>query len=467
MRLSILLALAAPIAVSGAQAEDNPSSSEAPPSALERFERAVHDHVRDAVSNRSPGMMLVRVRSAFPSRAEGASRVVDRVHRAVDSALEEAGFGYAIERTAEGRADDDLRAALVRGFDGVMVWVLGREGGMLVARAEVAFAEMRGWSSLFRRAAPEVRRAEMRFPLDAELRGHIGGPPRISRRNATAISMMLPSRGYLAIGELPRRAGDPALALVHPEGFDTMRLRREDAELKSIEVRSGTFATVPRSASGSRRPVATATSDGERWIVRTSEHASAIAIRLEDTGPEITPISSYCPPNGFPQDDGCARRTPGRDVFESVLDGTPGAPPPPPASAPFYARRVRHVRQATGELVRYEVTVSAAGRLAVRTPKGRSAAAGYGAALALADVDADGLPEVLASSADPVGQGDRLTVLRIRPDGSLVIVWSSERLAGSVLVAGSADVDGDGLEELLAIEEPANGDTNARLWVVR
>jgi hypothetical protein len=86
----------------------------------------------------------------------------------------------------------------------------------------------------------------------------------------------------------------------------------------------------------------------------------------------------------------------------------------------------------------------------------------------MADADVDGRVEMLVASPNAVGEGDRLELLRVRESGAIVSVWSSTPLAGSVLLAAAADVDGDGLEELMAVEEPAPGeDGEAHLWIVR
>jgi hypothetical protein len=86
----------------------------------------------------------------------------------------------------------------------------------------------------------------------------------------------------------------------------------------------------------------------------------------------------------------------------------------------------------------------------------------------MADLDQDGRPELLTSTAASIGEGDRLVLLRVREDGALLAVWTGDALGGSVLVAGGGDADGDGVEELFAIEEPrGSAGTVAHLWIVQ
>jgi len=115
-----------------------------------------------------------------------------------------------------------------------------------------------------------------------------------------------------------------------------------------------------------------------------------------------------------------------------------------------------------------EAVVTPAGRLAVRVGARPGGAVAYGTALALADLEDDGIAELLASGPGLSGEGDRLALLRVRESAQVLAVWQSDVLAGDIWIAASADLDDDGLEELLAVEEPARGSTEpARLWIVQ
>jgi hypothetical protein len=85
---------------------------------------------------------------------------------------------------------------------------------------------------------------------------------------------------------------------------------------------------------------------------------------------------------------------------------------------------------------------------------------GVGAGLALADLDGDGGPELVASDAAALGE-DRVRVLRL-PSGQ--VVHQSAVLAGSILAGASADLTGDGLDDaVLAASLPGGA---SELWLV-
>ncbi len=84
-----------------------------------------------------------------------------------------------------------------------------------------------------------------------------------------------------------------------------------------------------------------------------------------------------------------------------------------------------------------------------------------GAGFALADLDGDGEPELVASSALP-GPRDRVRVLRL--GARVATVFESAEVEGAILAGAAADVTGDGLDDaVLAAALPRGG---ARLWLL-
>jgi len=86
---------------------------------------------------------------------------------------------------------------------------------------------------------------------------------------------------------------------------------------------------------------------------------------------------------------------------------------------------------------------------------------GVGAGFALADLDGDGEPELVASSALP-GRTDRVRVLGTGPQAATV--YESAPVDGALLAAAAGDLTGDGLDDVvLAALLPAGG---TRLWLL-
>jgi hypothetical protein len=85
---------------------------------------------------------------------------------------------------------------------------------------------------------------------------------------------------------------------------------------------------------------------------------------------------------------------------------------------------------------------------------------GVGAGLALADLDGDGEPELVASDA-AAGSEDHLRVLRL-PSGQAV--HQSASLPGSILAGAAADLTGDGLDDAVLAAVLPGGATE--LWLV-
>ncbi len=252
---------------------------------------------------------------------------------------------------------------------------------------------------------------------------------------------------------------------------DVVRLAAATAGLRVDTVATAPLPSVAHAPFPARRSFGTAVfEDDGSVLVRLSDDASALRVRLTHGALSVDAVPGPCPADAFPLHDACATPVVGRDWFAEQLAAPAGATAPRAAPYGFYARVRRAVRQPDGTVQPFEAIVTPRGRLVVRTAHRVGGAAGYGAALAIADVDDDGWPELLTSPAAAVGDGDRLAVVRVRADGALVAVWHSEPLAGSVMLAGNADLSSDGTRDLMAVEEPApdaDASAKARLWVIR
>jgi hypothetical protein len=91
----------------------------------------------------------------------------------------------------------------------------------------------------------------------------------------------------------------------------------------------------------------------------------------------------------------------------------------------------------------------------------RPAVEGVGAGFALADLNGDGEPELVASSAEP-GPGDRVRVLRLFP--ATETVFQSQAVPGAILAAAAGDLTGDGVDDAVLAAVQPGGET--RLWLL-
>jgi hypothetical protein len=352
-----------------------------------------------------------------------------------------------------------------RGLDALVGVMLSVEGHALVA-TQTLYRSARGFAGMLSPRAELRAQASIRIRLDAYLRSFVEPLPLLTEERVRAVSGNLFGRSYLAIASTDvDRDGRDEIALLTTREVEILRVSISERGF----VRPRRVATIPLVLRGapsrSLRPVGTLAVREDGAIVgRTSEHATGFSIAR--AGDRWTVAESVeCGENGFPLEDGCAQRVVGRDFYQAELTALPGREVPLAAVSGFYSRVHARVIAPTGESADMEVVVTPRGRLGSRADQLRNGIAGYGAALGLADLDQDGAPEVLTSDPSAPGEPDRLHLLRLRRDAALVAVWSSEPLAGAIWVAGSGDVDGDGIDELVAIEEPASGPS--LMWIVR
>lgn len=319
-------------------------------------------------------------------------------------------------------------------------------------------------------------RAGLREPLDMGLRRFVGFPGRVTEDTVDARFAVLPGRGYLTVAAHDLDGdGRVEIVAVHPDEARVFRFRAGRARHRLTEVgRAAWPEDVARTVTPRRRAVATAVPVNRGVVVRLSERVAPIVVTLRGGRVSAARTDAPCPDDRFAVPGGCAQLVDGRDFFDDVLlrEGEPYE-----AAMHFYAFARERFAQRDGGHAAVEALVNPAGRLVLRIheepaegdPADHGAGAtGYGTALAMTDLDVDGAAELLLSHAAAEGAGDQLSLLRAFARGGLRVVWRSEVLAGSVWCAAAGDVDGDGLGELIAIEEPQSRERGrARLWVVQ
>lgn len=427
-------------------------------------------HTVHAVSEER-GRLVIRPRVDLPADATRPRALVSDLLAPTVAALAEDGSFDAVH-VALFSGEGEGAAAVARrlGYDVVVDLELRLVGPELRIEA-------RGYAT-DRPAAPSG--FELARRLDPSLRRYVGFPPRVTEETVVARTARMPSRGYLALAAHDLDGdGRTEIVAVHPDGAQVFRLGAGRVGLRLDEIGRAPWPDAARSPSPPPRPLATAVAVEQAVVARLADVVAPFRVRLIGTRVVVDRADAPCPEDRFPVIGGCAARVEGRDFFDQVL--TRGDAPEHTAAGHFYAFAERAFATREDEPARFEALVTPGGRLALRVrhvPRGgdpeavgegeRSVGAvGYGTALAMADVDVDGSAELLTSHAAPAGAGDQLSMLRALPRGALHVVWRSEAVEGSVWVAAAGDVDGDGLEELLAIEEPASDEGTARLWIVR
>jgi hypothetical protein len=436
---------------------------------------ALAAHLATTLEGVVGGEVLMRVHDQLPAGSPGRDQLRDATSAPIVEALSQ-DDRFVLQREV-GPLDDTVAAlAARRGFEVVVGLRLTAPARRLEARLEVMLVTSPGFAALLAPTTRALASTTLVAPLDASLARLLAqGRVPLEADNVVARSHVLAGRDYLAVlGHDLDGDGAEELLLVRPHRVDVSRLEAHPSQEGHGRLRVIAHAPWPAEPLGAlraRRPFATATPTQEGALVRLHDRGAHYLVAFDGQRVTVsTPDDAApCDGRGHALRDACAVPARGRDYFESNLARRRDHPAPARAPTSFYARRLLQARQPDGTSVRVEAVVTPQGRLVCRVSGETAGVAGHGAALAMSDLDTNGDPELLASTSTPTGQGDRLRLLRVRArDGALFHVWESEPMAGSVHVAGEADLDGDGAAELLAIEEPARpGRRAATLWVVR
>jgi hypothetical protein len=434
---------------------------------LGRAAEALRAHVLASLEGSAGGAVVVRPRATLPT---DAPRPFDLASALLAPSLEALGadgrFDVVHVATFAGDGDEAMERASRLGY-AILVDVDVRVTG--------SYLSLSG-ASHDARAARDAR-FESRHRLDVSLRRFVGFPPRVSEDTVVARAARMPSSGYLALSVYDLDGdGRSEIVAITASGAELLRLGASRVGSRVDAVGAVAWPSdVGRAPTAPRRTLATARVVDGAVVARLADLAAPIRIAVDEGRLVATRAAGPCPDETFPIALGCGRLVDGRDFFDDVV--TRGGEPHQ-APAHFYAYAAGDFETPTADAVGVEVAVTPGGRISARvsqTPPGalpgtaRAVGAnGYGTALAMSDLDLDGAPELLVSSASAEGAGDQLSMLRALPRGVVHVVWRSEPIAGPIWIAAAGDVDGDGLDELLAIEEPLDpGTRSATLWIVR
>jgi hypothetical protein len=358
--------------------------------------------------------------------------------RAAETALAGAlaGRGYAVS-PLHGEPDPEARAR-AEGAD----WLLRVQAGLAPGRPEIALVGelVPTWSSFFLQRRPGTRPAaprvvQARVPADPETM--LLARPISERGVAVRSFARLPGRVLaLAAGD----AGDGRPVVLAVTADEALLLSAAGAVLARRTLDRDVRAPI-------RDPAATAAVGdfgGGRlaWAVAGAPRAEVAVLRggrLEIVA--SLPAAPLCAGPAGPLFGAFA---PGKGVLRDVLSAH--ADPQEPARS---GRELFAVAAAPGASPVAFAALGTDHTLALLAADLSPAAAplpGVGAGFALADLDGDGAPEVVASAAEP-DRPDRVRVLAPRP--STPLLFESGPIDGTILAGTSADLTADGIDDAI------------------
>lgn len=191
----------------------------------------------------------------------------------------------------------------------------------------------------------------------------------------------------------------------------------------------------------SRDPVGVAVVDGDAVVAATSQWQRGLRVQLH--AGRVSAVADGVA--GFPVCGARVTLVPGRNYFS---DDTLGG-------------RCRDVVDAAGKNEHVAATLGMGGKLAVVVGSEKRELTGVGVAFDVADIDRDGVPEVIFSAASAPGDADTVKVVPFGGDEKKPVF--RRVFNGGVAGVVAADVDGDGaLDVIVAVR--LVGSTKIDLW---
>ncbi len=394
---------------------------------------------------------------ALAVSAPGAEALVGPLETAICAALGRLGFATVPLR--ELQLVDAVASARALGADRL----LRVAAGIALDRSELSVTaeDLTTRPSFFLQHAPQVRPAggrvwSLTLPADPATLALARTSPR-SRLRATAVALLplFQVNGRvlaLAAGD-PAGDGSTAIAVVTPLAVS---LHGPDGALLARSALEPTDRV--------RHPAATvAIGDfpGGRVALQLAGGGPGEVLSFRDGVMRPAATLAAAPLAAVGRQRVFGTFLPARATFADVLAGSPelGAQPRSSgrelvafAAAPHPGRIAFAALYADGALQPLGAGLTTAG----------APLAGVGAGFALADLDGDGEPELVASSAEP-GPSDRLRVFRLAPGGA-ELVFESKPVAGSILGGAAADLTGDGRDDAVLASVLPSG--QSQVWLV-
>jgi hypothetical protein len=378
--------------------------------------------------------------------ARGDLAVAARAREPALARLADTVEGLVVARLPRARAlRAGAEAARREGFEAFIDLELAIDGGEVVAAGRVIVTDRNLWRAAAGAEGDGIAASfVIRARLDAELRAYLGGggPTPVAKRERRMI--FHPLRGTLDLG-----APLLALALVGPPGQlvaltpDQVVLLQLGADGATVVARHALEGPTP--VPRPRTPVGTlAIAAGGQIVARSSEHTIGATLSLAA---------------GTLVKAGDARDYPLCEGAAASLVG----------STAVFADAAGNRFLASGCGAGLTGTVDAAGTLRLLRPGDKAAwsvVSGAGTAFALADVDADGTPELAAAAYRAPGTGDVLTIYRLGADGAARAARRGTAVAGGVAALAGGDLDGDGVADVVAAVRSADAAPRYELWLL-
>jgi hypothetical protein len=394
---------------------------------------------------------------ALATLAPGEDGLREPTETAVASALSRRGHSVLPLRGSQ--LADPEGAARALGADLLLRVRASLAGGVVSLSGEVVPTR----PNFFLQRAPAARGASVRLVAATAPADDVARALAAAARPAAGPMRLLP------LADLPRRVLAMAagiteeglrLAAVTPEGVALLDPRGAQVAFRPLppappgpRVRDAAAVVCIGDFAGGRIAYAVAgRPDGEILSAARGELAHAGSLSSA-AAPAAVPIASGGAGALF------GAFVPGRGVLADVLSASPVASAPPAGARELFgAAAAPRPGRAAYAVLATDYTLRVLGpNLAPVLPEIRAVGAGF----ALADLDGDGEPELVASSARP-GPSDGARVLRLGAPPS--VIFESSEVEGAFVAGAAADVTGDGLDDaILAAALPGGG---TRLWIL-
>jgi len=470
MRL-VPVALAAAVVACGVEARAEEAAAE-PPATIQGLAESAVGQVGRLVAERpqtNPDLVLVLC-SRVPQGSSAGLGLGSLVRQLLASQLGRLPLGRI--QAVDGMGAEPWsteagarRDAAAQGYE-LLLWLqLEIVDNHLVLQGSLVDTERHLWREAPSPEGQVLGQVFVRRRVNAEIRYYLG-PIQPGAKGVSIRSVELGRPGYLDLAVADLDGDDRSeVALLRRGALEVARLER-DVVTVDARLRLDSLAPAPTRA---RDPVGTVVvgprrEDGARPIaLRTSDHDRGLVALFD--GSTLTPqgeVTDY--PVRWGRDGlECAAVRPGRNAFETVpamCQSVESAG----AVSPYQGIDEEQIVRPRGPPGVASATALADGRVLLRwNDRPAATIRPFGTAVAVTDLDDDGVAEVLLSSDRDPGEGDELTIVSLAPEAGELGRRVLGAVAGSVWVAAAGDVDDDGLRELLAISESA---TSAQLLVL-